>query len=188
MRKLRLLYAVVGISVLSTITSFASWIQTETTWKYQTIDGNYYNDGWHWIDGNGDNVAECYYFNVDGNMLSNTTTPDNYVVDINGAWVVNGVVQTKVVENGTSSTGSENSAEQAFNDMFREPEGTLGGGPVNGGNLQGNTGKNNDDGGYGNASEYADCIPGYTGPSIDEILADPNTTAGAGGGGHETWN
>ena len=116
----------------------------------------------------------------------NTTTPDNYVVDINGAWVVNGVVQTKVVENETSSTEGGNNIsdwEAEYNKYFSTPEGTIGGGPVNGGNLQGNTGKNNDDGGYGNASEYADCIPGYTGPSIDEILADPNTTAGAGGAG-----
>lgn len=105
MRKLRLLYAVVGISVLSTFTSFASWVSSGTTWKYQATDGNYYNDGWHWIDGNGDSVAECYYFNADGNMLSDTTTPDNYVVDINGAWTVNGVVQTKAVGDNTSSSG-----------------------------------------------------------------------------------
>ena len=54
---------------------------------------------WQWLDGDGDGVAECYYFDDNGNMLANTTTPDGYIVDSNGAWVVNGVVQTQ----GTST-------------------------------------------------------------------------------------
>ena len=50
---------------------------------------------WAWIDGNKDGIAECYYFNENGYMLANTNTPDNYTVNENGAWTINGVVQTK---------------------------------------------------------------------------------------------
>ena len=51
--------------------------------------------GWQWLDGNGDGVAECYYFDGNGYMLSSTITPDGYQVNANGAWVSNGTVQTQ---------------------------------------------------------------------------------------------
>ena len=76
-----------------------------TYYLHDTEDGNYgaMLIGWQWIDGNGDGLKECYYFNQDdtnslglpqGAMLKNTTTPDGYTVNANGEWVVNGVVQT----------------------------------------------------------------------------------------------
>ena len=58
--------------------------------------------------GMGDGVAECYYFNGDGYMLANTTTPDGYTVNADGAWTVNGVVQTQGVVVNTSNTGVAN--------------------------------------------------------------------------------
>lgn len=56
---------------------------------------------WQWQDVNGDGISECYYYDDNGIMLTNTTTPDGYTVDSNGAWVVNGVVQTQT--SGTAS-------------------------------------------------------------------------------------
>lgn len=56
---------------------------------------------WQWQDVNGDGISECYYYDDNGAMLTNTTTPDGYTVDSNGAWVVNGVVQTQTA--GTAS-------------------------------------------------------------------------------------
>lgn len=38
-------------------------------------------------------------------MLANTRTPDGYTVDGNGAWVVNGAVQTQ------AATGNNNAAQ-----------------------------------------------------------------------------
>lgn len=102
---------VIALSVGSCTTAFAGWEQTGATWKYQSA-GTYYNDGWHWIDGNGDNIAECYFFNIDSTMLSNTTTPDNFTVNESGAWTVNGVVQTKVLNDNASSTGHSNPQSQ----------------------------------------------------------------------------
>lgn len=58
---------------------------------------------WKWIDQNGDGVAESYYFDDVGNILTNTTTPDGYQVNENGAWVENGVVQTQAVGGQTEA-------------------------------------------------------------------------------------
>ena len=44
--------------------------------------------GWHWID------SKCYYFDIsNGNMLVNTKTPDGYIVNADGQWIVNGKIQ-----------------------------------------------------------------------------------------------
>lgn len=91
---------VVALSAVSAMPAFAGWEQSGTIWKYNA-DGAYYNDGWHWIDGNNDGLSECYYFNADGTMLSNTTTPDNFIVNAEGQWIINGVVQTKVASQST---------------------------------------------------------------------------------------
>ena len=95
------LFIIIGVALLTigtVVTSFAGqWKQEGTNWKYQNGDGTYASNGWHWIDGNNDGTAECYYFDGEGWMLANTTTPDGYQVDGNGAWVQNGAVQTKQV-------------------------------------------------------------------------------------------
>jgi hypothetical protein len=66
----------------------ASWQQNATGWWWQEDNGSYPINSWKWING------KCYYFDGNGYMLANTTTPDGYTVDSSGAWVVNGVVQT----------------------------------------------------------------------------------------------
>lgn len=88
-----------GLLALSSLsTAFAgTWLQDNVGWWYQNDDGTYPANGWHWIDGNNDGTAECYYFNESGYCLINTTTPDGYAVDANGAWIVNGVTQTQQV-------------------------------------------------------------------------------------------
>lgn len=65
------------------------WQQDRAGWKYQKDETSFYTDGWQWIDG------KCYYFTPEGYCLINTTTPDGYTVDSNGAWTVNGVVKTQ---------------------------------------------------------------------------------------------
>lgn len=73
------------------------WTQDSKGWWYGTdeIGAKWHNDGWHWLDGNKDGVSESYYFGADGYVLVNTTTPDGYVVNGDGAWTVNGVIQTQ---------------------------------------------------------------------------------------------
>lgn len=71
------------------------WKLDNTGWWYDNGDGTWPAGGWKWIDGNLDGVAECYYFNTNGYLATNGTTPDGYQVNQNGAWTVNGVIQTQ---------------------------------------------------------------------------------------------
>lgn len=78
------------------------WRQDETGFWYQEDDGSYPINSWKWIDGNGDGIAECYFFDRSGYLAVNTTTPDGYTVDENGAWILDGVVQTRSAEEAAS--------------------------------------------------------------------------------------
>ena len=90
------------------------WQKNETGWWYGTNADNssWHANGWQWIDGNKDGVAECYYFDSNGYLLVGTTTPDGYSVNADGAWTENGVVQTKSF--GTSSTISDSTVAAGF--------------------------------------------------------------------------
>ncbi len=84
----------VMIAMMIPIQSFAgAWKTDNGRWWYDNGDGTWAQDGWQWIDSNGDGMAECYYFGPDGYLLASTDTPDGYMVDGSGAWIVNGQVQ-----------------------------------------------------------------------------------------------
>lgn len=60
----------------------ASWAQDSKGWWIQYADGSYLTNAWYQnTDG------AWYYMGVDGYMLTNTTTPDGYKVDADGAWI-----------------------------------------------------------------------------------------------------
>lgn len=110
MKKMVALVMAMTMVVGSNMTVFAAgWQQNTTGWRWQNDDGSWHANGWQWLDGNGDGVAECYYFNGDGYMLANTTTPDGYTVNADGAWSVNGEIQTKQVETGAGNPGGNTS-------------------------------------------------------------------------------
>ena len=95
-KKMVTLFMAVTLSVSMSMTALAGqWKQSGMDWKYE--DNGSCLTGWQWIDG------KCYYFDGNGYMLSNTTTPDGYQVDASGAWVVNGVVQTQGTGNDAHS-------------------------------------------------------------------------------------
>ena len=71
-----------------------TWKQNGTQWNYDNGDGTILKNGWYWIDGNYDGVAECYYFDANGIMAAGKVI-DGYRVNSDGAWVVNGQVQKK---------------------------------------------------------------------------------------------
>ena len=84
--------------VLSANLTFASgWTKgiSKNAWWFDFGNGDYFKSSWQWIDGNQDGIAECYFFDENGWMYENTTTPDGYTVNENGAWTVNNIVQTK---------------------------------------------------------------------------------------------
>ncbi|MBE6003144.1 MAG: hypothetical protein E7232_03495 [Lachnospiraceae bacterium] len=94
-KNFKLLIATLGMACTFAMTSFAGqWLQDTNGWSYLNDNGTK-AIGWQWIDGNGDGISECYYFDEYGYCLMNTITPDGLTVDQNGAWIVNGVVQTQ---------------------------------------------------------------------------------------------
>lgn len=96
-RFLALALAIMTMLTCSFTALAASWQQNTTGWWYQEDNGSYPVNTWKWING------RCYYFDGNGYMLSNTTTPDGYQVDASGAWVVNGVVQTQGTTAGNNA-------------------------------------------------------------------------------------
>ena len=94
------------LSMLASTTAFAGqWKSDANGWWYQNDDGSYPKNTWQWIDGNKDGISESYYFNENGYLLTNTTK-DGCTVNGDGAWTVNGVVQTqgqKVASNTAQS-------------------------------------------------------------------------------------
>ncbi len=89
-----------GVMALSmSLTAFAGqWMKDDVGYWWKNIDGTYPVSSWQWLDGNNDGIAECYYFNESGYILTNTTTPDGYQVNSDGAWIQNGVVVTRLSE------------------------------------------------------------------------------------------
>lgn len=80
----------------NTMVSMAgSWKSDAKGYWWQNDDGSYPTNCWQWLDGDKNGIAECYYFGADGYCYLNSMTPDQYQVNESGAWVVNGVVQTK---------------------------------------------------------------------------------------------
>lgn len=55
-------------------------------------DDNYYNDGWHLIDDNGDGVYEYYYFTLSGHILKDTISPNGYQLNLDGKLIVNDIL------------------------------------------------------------------------------------------------
>lgn len=88
---------------LNQITFAGEWKSDEAGQWYQNDDGSYPVNTWQWIDGNGDGVAESYYFDENGYLLTNVTK-DGYTVNGDGAWTVNGVVQTQGQTTATNQT------------------------------------------------------------------------------------
>lgn len=89
------------MSILMASTAFgAGWIKDDYGWWYSTNDSNteWLSHGWHWVDGNNDGSAECYWFDEKGYIMENFISMDGFTCNADGAWHINGVVQTKEVE------------------------------------------------------------------------------------------
>lgn len=78
--KLVLTTAVI-ITTMSMISFAGEWKQDGSNWWYQNDDGSYPTLTWQEIDG------KQYYFDGNGYMLHDTTTPDGYTVGSDGVWI-----------------------------------------------------------------------------------------------------
>ena len=105
-------FAVITFALTAAISmsSFAGeWKQeADGRWWYQNDDGSYPTNSWQKIDN------KDYYFDAEGWMLSNTTTPDGYQVGADGAWIENNS-STEAQQPAATSTSS-NSIASNFTD------------------------------------------------------------------------
>ena len=79
---------------------YAAAGQPQASWFYFDIYGNMAT-GWQWIRGT-DRLARCYYLypysdgsGILGACQLGGVTPDGFTLDDSGAWILNGVVQTR---------------------------------------------------------------------------------------------
>ena len=121
-----LLCAFMSFVFLLSGTAQADWVKGESknAWWFDFGNGDYFKSSWQWIDGNQDGIAECYCFDENGWMYENTTTPDGYTVNENGAWTVSNIVQTKTSDlipknntNNGNNTASNNFTETKSNNF-----------------------------------------------------------------------
>lgn len=116
MKKILTTAIVLAMTATMNITIHAAgWQQDTIGYWYQNDNGTWPFSTWQWIDGNNDGKAECYYFDKNGYMLSNTITPDGYLVNSDGAWVENGVVQIQNVS--LAPTDSSNTTDTETDDI-----------------------------------------------------------------------
>lgn len=184
---------VTGLCVLSSIPAFASGWQKDTVgWWYGTNENNttWYNSGWQWVDGNNDGIAESYYFNSNGYIAVNTTV-DGYTVNNDGAWTVNGIVQTKQVSlTDTKTSTSQKDISQMTNEelakWFQDQSGTglsgVGSGTgekvnLNGGSTEGTETKEK----TGSELFEHKGVGGSTGSKVD-VTGGSQTSGGTSGG------
>lgn len=129
MKKFKIVCLSISFSLLSSLTVFAGqWQQNGSDWSYQNDDGSFMT-GWNWVDGNGDNIAESYYMYENG-LLAVNTTIEGYTVNENGAWTVEGVVQTKTVETGSSNKQSKYYNENGKPNLESIYDGLIAGDPA----------------------------------------------------------
>ena len=98
MKKKTLIFLTAAFSAAMAMSSFAyGWKQTEDgRWWYSASedDKQYYADGWQEVVSFiPEQVMKYYYFDENGYLLTNTTTPDGRQVNENGEYVKDGVVQ-----------------------------------------------------------------------------------------------
>lgn len=92
--------------VQSIPTSAGRWVQYEDgRWAHINSDYSYTTDNWQQIEG------KWYYFDADGYMLADTTTPDGNLVGADGVWIEN---NETFAEGQNSAVGGETDKSKAF--------------------------------------------------------------------------
>ena len=86
------------LAVLMPVIVYAGeWKQNDYGWWWQNDDGSYPVSCWEWLDGNGDGVYECYYFDKRGYMATDKDVSDGSHINSDGARIYKGEIQTRRV-------------------------------------------------------------------------------------------
>jgi hypothetical protein len=101
MKKVMVVMVAFLLTLAMTVPAFAEgqkkgrWVADGEKYWFEYAAGGYPASTWDWIDSDDDGVAECYYFDANGYILTNQFSPDGYKLNNLGQWVVQGVVQTQ---------------------------------------------------------------------------------------------
>lgn len=77
--------SVISYVIFKAMKAYAdSWQLDGNGWRYLIDDSSHVTSGWKWLDRNHNGTFECYCFGLDGYLIVNTVTPDNYQVDQDG--------------------------------------------------------------------------------------------------------
>jgi hypothetical protein len=111
------------LSLFMTSQAFAgTWKEDSNGWRWQEKDELSPVSSWEWIDSNKDGLAERYYFDENGYLLTNTTTPDGYTVNEAGAWVADGIVRQKAANPAAASTAKKEGRKLYFDAIQKSSE------------------------------------------------------------------
>ncbi len=84
MKRISLLILSAAMTIgIGTVSYAGQWQSNSTGWWWQEDDGTWPANGWKEING------KYYYFDSNGYLMTNTTTPDGYQVGVDGAWIPN---------------------------------------------------------------------------------------------------
>lgn len=98
-----------AVYAASVIQNMGNWENTDSIWKFRLKEGDYLK--YSWIQST-INENDFYFLSSDGIMLTNTTTPDGYVVDAAGIWTYNHKeIQKQLDEMKNTEPNTEASAE-----------------------------------------------------------------------------
>ncbi|SFG27020.1 hypothetical protein [Oribacterium sp. WCC10] len=111
MKKMNLIRKIVAVGTVAALSlsmaaaSFAGSFETDSTgiW-YKNDDGSFPKGVWQWIDADGDGKFQCYAFDENGYVYSNTTTPDGYSTAADGSWIKDGVAVVRTVADNLSTS------------------------------------------------------------------------------------
>lgn len=119
-RSLKYLLTILVIILCVCQSVFATiFYKTEYGIKCAEENQIYVKSKWIEYDYDGDGLKEYYYFNSDGFMVKNATTPDGYTVNDKGQWVVDGVVMHEGAQSNEVS-GDELSKQPAVEEKPSE--------------------------------------------------------------------
>lgn len=97
MKKLYFLLSTAAALVSISFSAYAGqWQQGGGRWKYLNDDGTYSSQKWQWIDGDQDGYEECYFFDADGYLVTNTSV-QGVQVNEDGAYLRGGSVYSRAV-------------------------------------------------------------------------------------------
>ena len=120
-------FMVLGVTVAMSLSlpllSYAGeWKEDNIGKWYQNDDGTYPVNRWQWIDGNNDGIAENYYFDENGYLLTNTKTPDGLTVNEDGVWFATSINPAEVPVT-TINAERLNKINTGVREIYRQVEG-----------------------------------------------------------------